>query len=301
MTRHVPVLLPEALSALDVSDGDTVFDGTVGSGGHAKALCAAVGEDGRIVGTDLDKWAIADVKEVLGECEADLCLREENFRRADQVLRACEVDSLQAGLLDLGFRSEQLEMNRGFSFQKESPLLMTYTHPDELEKKDLTAKQIVNEWKVSSIKSLLEGYANERYSEQIAEAIGESRKHEQIETTTDLVSIIKEATPKHYHSGSLHPATRTFQALRIAVNDEIQALDEGLEKIFSQLEPGGRLAVISFHSVEDRTVKQAFEAWSDQGLAEILTDTPVTPKEEEVDYNPRARSGKLRAVEKMSD
>lgn len=301
MTRHVPVLLPEVLSVLDVSGGDTVFDGTVGSGGHAKALCAAVGKEGVVVGTDLDKQAIVQARQALKECEATLCLQVENFRNADRALEECGVDKLQAGLLDLGFRSEQLEMNRGFSFQKETPLLMTYKHPDELEAKDLTAERIVNEWKVSSIKNLLEGYANERYSEEIAEAIGSHRKHDRIETTKDLIEIVKAATPAHYHAGSIHPATRTFQALRIAVNDEIQALHEGLEKIFSRLDIGGRLAVISFHSVEDRTVKQIFNSWQEDGVVTVLTDTPVTPKEQEVDYNPRARSGKLRAVKKMSE
>lgn len=300
MTKHVPVLLPAVMKYLSIQPGDTVLDGTVGSGGYARAITTVLGKTGTFVGIDADKAAIETTKEMLEGYEGELCLTVANFRQADSILEECEVDEITAAVLDLGFRSEQLEMNRGFSFQEETPLVMTFRHPDDLKEEDVTAADVVNHWDKESLASILEGYGNERYSEDIADGIVSARKKEPIETTADLVEIVKSAVPHHYRHARRHPATRTFQAIRIAVNDEIQALRDGIQAIFNALSAGGRLAIVSFHSLEDRTVKNQFKNIVATDQAKAVTDSPITAEKGETDFNPRARSAKLRVIEKCS-
>lgn len=298
MTKHVPVLLPAVMKHLDLQPGNTFLDGTVGAGGYARAVAAVIGPEGTLVGIDADKQAVATTREALSDYEGELCLTVANFRTVANVLDSCGVAELDGAVFDLGFRSEQLEMNRGFSFQKETPLIMTFTHPDDLKEGDVTAADILNSWDEESLASILDGYGNERYAEDIAAAIVKARKQEPFETTADLVRVVKAAVPHHYRHGRQHPATRTFQAIRIAVNDEIRALREGVDGAFAALKKGGRLAVVSFHSLEDRTVKHAFEDLADAGQGRNITDSPVTAKKGETDFNPRARSAKLRVIEK---
>jgi len=294
------VMSREAVSKLALSSGNCVFDGTVGSAGHTRAICARLDDSGFIVGTDKDRQAIQGARKTLtsSQCSSEYCLRVADFLDVKTIMKACGVDDFQAALLDLGFRSEQLEGERGFSFQKEAPLVMTYKDPDTLTKHDVTARDVVNTWSQETLEKLLSGYADEEYAEAIANKIVSRRQSEWIETTTDLVEVVKSAVPTGYIQGSRHPATKTFQAIRMAVNNEVRGLEQGLAEIFSVLSSGARFVVISFHSVEDRIIKHAFQSWADSDNAVFVGDQPITPQQSEIDNNPRARSGKLRCIEK---
>lgn len=298
MTKHIPVLLPEVLQYLDLGAGDTVLDATIGSAGYAQAIATSIGEEGTLVGTDADASAVAAAREKLVDFPGQLCLQTANFRSAKAVLQKCGVEEIDGAVFDLGFRSEQLEMNRGFSFQEDAPLIMTFTHPDDVTEEAVTAHDVVNSWSKESLESILAGYGNEKYGKKIAAGIIAAREKGPIETTDQLVRIIKNAVPLHYRNGRRHPATLTFQAIRIAVNDEVAALEEGLRAAFNALRPDARLVVVSFHSLEDRTVKRYFSDLTRSGHAESLCERPVTASEEEIGFNPRSRSAKLRAVRK---
>jgi len=301
MTRHVPVMTREAVQHLGVRSGDCVFDGTVGSGGHARAICTRLGADGTLIGADRDREAIKQTRKTLtkADCSAETCLQTADFRTVKSVISDCGESEIDSALLDLGFRSEQLESGRGFSFQEEAPLLMTYKHPDDVTDDDTTARDILNDWDQESITQILSGYANEVYSEQIASAIVNHRQNNTFTTTTDLNHVIKQTVPEGYRKGRRNPATKTYQALRMAVNDEVRALEEGLRNIFELLAGGGRLVVISFHSVEDRIVKQFFAEMAAVGRAVNRTESPITPDSSETDFNARAHSGKLRSLHKQ--
>jgi 16S rRNA (cytosine1402-N4)-methyltransferase len=294
-------MLRKAVSKLALSSGDCVFDGTVGSAGHTRAICARLEGSGSIVGTDKDRQAVKSARKTLedSECSTNYCLRVADFRDVSAVATACGVDDFQAAILDLGYRSEQLSSDRGFSFQKEAPLLMTYKDPDTITSNDITARDVINTWSKQSLVDILSGYADEQYAEEIAEAIVSRRKSRWIETTTDLVEAIKKAVPAGYQSGKRHPATKTFQAVRIAVNDEIRGLQEGLENIFAMLSEGARFVVISFHSTEDRIVKNYFRKWSENSQGSLIGDQPITPDRQETNHNPRSRSAKMRCIQKQ--
>ena len=236
---------------------------------------------------------------------------KESYRNLDKVLDGLGMPKANRIMLDLGLSSDQFETSgRGFSFQRNEPLLMTFKSPkaDIVANSGdyvLTARDIVNKWEEENIADIIYGYGDERYSRRIARAIVESRAERPIETTFDLVDIIKKATPSKYHHGKIHPATKTFQALRITVNDEIGALKEGLAKGFDRLAPGGRMAIISFHSIEDRLVKNFYKEKSVRAAdgsgpaGRLLTKKPLTPSDREAAENPRSRSAKLRIIEKI--
>jgi 16S rRNA (cytosine1402-N4)-methyltransferase len=295
---HTPVLQKEVAEYLAVDEHDIVVDMTVGNGGHAHVLCSYI-TDGHLIGIDQDEDATRTAREVLADtCECNISVVNDNFRNIDSICAALDVDEFDKALFDLGMRSQQIEESgRGFSFQKNEPLLMTFEkHPEE---EDLTAWEIVNKWQKEHIVDILDGYADERYADQIAEKIVDYREGAgNIGTSDQLAAIIKKAVPSGYDNGRIHPATRTFQALRITVNDEIRALQEGLDKTFDLLASGGRIGVISFHSIEDRTVKKFFQNKVENKHADIINDAPVTPTQEERDANPRSRSAKLRIVRK---
>jgi 16S rRNA (cytosine1402-N4)-methyltransferase len=201
-------------------------------------------------------------------------------------------------LLDIGLSSNQFEdSGRGFSFQKDEPLIMSFKK--DLKETDLTAKEILNTWDRENIEAILKGYGEEQFAWKISKAIVERREQKPIETTFELVDIVKSATPKFYHHRKIHPATKTFQALRITVNDEIESLKDGINKGFNILNKDGRIAVISFHSLEDRIVKQFFREMEDSGVGKRITKKPILPSEEEIRENPRSRSAKLRILEKI--
>jgi 16S rRNA (cytosine1402-N4)-methyltransferase len=292
---HTSVLLQEAIEGLALTDGDVVVDGTLGSGGHTQAILAS-GKDLSVIGMDLDTAAIERSRERLGD-DVRVTLICASYATLPSVLTGLNVDHVTKVLFDFGFSSDQIETSgRGFSFLRNEPLLMTFKKvlgPD-----DLTAREIVNSWDEESIRGVLRGYGEERHAGRIAKAILKERVKKPIETTFDLVEIIKASTPKDYSTKKIHPATRSFQALRIAVNDELETIAEGIDGAFRSMPKGGRIAAISFHSHEDRIVKQMFKAWTQTKFATMITKKPVMASEEEIKNNPRSRSAKLRIIEK---
>lgn len=287
---HVSVLLNEALDHLDPQPGETFVDGTLGNGGHARLIGERLGSQGTLIGIDADSQALEVAGKHLSDLECTIHLVHDNARNISAILENLGILSIDGILLDLGLRSEQIDVSgRGMSFKGEEPLLMTF-NPVPKEG-SLTAEKIVNEWDVENIEAILSGYGEERYSRRIADAIIAVRKESVIRTTKDLREIIEQAVPPGYLHGRIHPATRTFQALRIAVNDEIEALRQVLHDGWQHLSSGSRFGVISFHSLEDRIVKHFFKRLPD---AEILTKKPIRPTEEEIENNPRSRSAKFR-------
>ncbi len=292
---HKTVLLQESIEGLSITPGSVYFDGTLGSAGHAVAAAA---KGARVIGTDQDEEAIARATARLQKANATFTLVKESYRNLDKVLHDLGIEKVNAIMLDLGLSSDQFETSgRGFTFQKDEPLLMSFKKT--LTEEDLSAQEIVNSWDEENIADIIYGYGEERYARRIAKKIVERREVKPITTTFELVEVIKEATPWLYHKGKIHPATRTFQALRITVNDEIGALREGLQKGFDRLEKDGRMAVISFHSIEDRTVKHFFKQKAEEGVAELITKKPLTASDEETQQNPRSRSAKLRIIKKL--
>ena len=226
---HVSVLLKEVIEGLEIKPSDVVVDATAGSGGHSKALACLLNKNGTLVGIDMDKKALSIVEKNLSDSKCKVLLKEGNFRNIDKFLNEEGIKSVDKILFDFGISSQQLEHSgRGFSFSKDEPLLMTFK--EKPTKNDLTAMQIVNEWDEENIDDIIFGYGGEKFSRRIAKGIIEFRKEKQIESTFELVSIIEKATPKWYHSRKIHFATKTFQALRITVNDEMQSIKEALEK-----------------------------------------------------------------------
>jgi 16S rRNA (cytosine1402-N4)-methyltransferase len=294
---HISVLLHEVIAGLDIKPNDVFFDGTINGGGHSKAVSDLLGEEGMIIGTDLDNAALEKAKARLSGSKAKIVLAQSSFRNLDKALADAKVPTVSKMLFDLGLSSNQFdESGRGFSFQKDEPLLMTFK--DVLTPTDLTAHTIVNQWDEENIAQIIESYGEEQYAKKIAHAIVFFRNKGEIKTTQELVKIIGESVPTSYLHKRIHPATKTFQALRITVNDEIGSLKEGLQKGFEHLAPGGRFAVISFHSLEDRIVKNHFRDLAKQDLGTLITKKPITPTPEEEERNPRSRSAKLRIIEK---
>ncbi len=296
-TVHAPVLLKEVIESLNIKKGDVVFDGTLGGGGYSEKICEIISPDGVLVATDQDADAIKRSEEKLKRFDCKKILVNNNFRNIDKVLADAGIEKINAFVLDLGLSSDQFELSgRGFSFQKNEPLLMTFQK--DSVKSNFTAKEIVNEWDEQNIADILFGYGDERFSRRIAKKIVEARKEKNIDTTFDLVEIIKQAVPVWYRNGKTHFATKTFQALRIAVNDEIGSLRDGLKKGFEALEDGGRMVVVSFHSTEDRVVKNFMRDLKKEDKGILVYKKPLSPSKEETKSNPRARSAKLRVFEK---
>lgn len=295
---HIPVFLDESINGLSIKKGDTIIDGTLGGGGHTFEIIKRFGKDVKIIGLDLDIDAKIRTENLIKNTPADFIFVNSGFQDIDKVLQDLHIAKVDKILLDLGISSFQLEVaGRGFSFQKDEPLLMTMKkNPSNT---DLTAKDIVNTWDEKVLADIIYGFGEEKYSRKIARAIIEARKEKDIETTFDLVKIIEEAVGKNYRGLRIHPATRTFQALRIATNSELSNLEQVIEKGFRYLSRGGRIAIITFHSLEDRIVKKAFKGLKEKGLVNIITKKPIVPSNEEIKLNPRSRSAKLRLIEKI--
>ena len=291
-TGHRSVLLEESLDTLDIHQGDIVLDATLGGAGHAKEILARLAGTGLLVGLDADNAAVARARESLqGE---NVILIEANFRDLESYLGKHGIPKLSKALFDLGWSSYQLDAGRGFSFQKDEPLLMTYS--ENVGETTLTAEKVVNDWEESSLADIIYGWGEERAARRIAKRIVDARKEKRIRTSGELAAVIESAVPR---KGRIHPATKTFQALRIAVNDEMGALKQGLQAAWTKLEAGGRIAVISFHSVEDREVKRLMQEWEKKGEGRKLTKKPISPSREESTGNPRSRSAKLRVMVKL--
>lgn len=291
-TGHISVLLHEAITLLAVEPHHVVLDGTVGGAGHTKALANMLGAEGTIVGLDRDVHAIERARKALTKVKPTVRLGVGNFKDVAELLPKLGVAHLDRALFDLGWSSYQLEDGRGFSFKSDEPLLMTYTaHPTHT---DLTASEIVNTWGEESIADIIFGWGEERFARRIAKAIVAKREQKPIQTARELAELIESAVPSWYRYKKTHPATKTFQALRIATNDELGAIREGLAGVRALAHPGARVGVITFHSIEDRVVKNIFVEWKEEGIGAPVTKKPVAPTDEEVRMNPRARSAKLR-------
>ncbi|KKS14472.1 MAG: Ribosomal RNA small subunit methyltransferase H [Parcubacteria group bacterium GW2011_GWB1_41_6] len=286
---HKPVLLKEVMEALEPKPGETVLDATIDGGGHAIPIVKKIYPKGILVGIDQDVELLERLKS-----EKNIILLNGNFRDLDKLFEKEKIKSINKALFDLGISSWHLESSgRGFSFQKNEPLDMRYSPESE------TAANLINKFSEKELTDILKKYGEERFAGSIVRKICETRKKNPIKTTFELIEIISQAVPDWYKRRRLHFATKTFQALRIAVNDELESLKEGMDKAWRFLEPGGRIAVISFHSLEDRIVKNFFREKALAGEGRILTKKPILPSREELRVNPRARSAKLRAGEKI--
>ena len=296
--EHISVLKNESIDGLAIKKGDIIIDGTLGGGGHTFEMIKRWGNSIKIIGLDLDLDAKVRTEKTIGHTPNDFIFINAGFQDIDKVLKDLSISEVDGILLDLGISSFQLEVaGRGFSFLKDEPLLMTMKKDPTDE--DLTAKEIVNTWEEESIADIIYGFGEEKYSRKIAKKIIESRKEKEIETTFDLVKIIGDAVGGHYKGLRIHPATRTFQSLRIATNSELSNLEEVIEKGFNCLKKGGIMSIISFHSLEDRIVKKAFVALKEKEEGKIITKKPIIPNEDEIKLNPRSRSSKLRVIEKI--
>ncbi|OGL74567.1 16S rRNA (cytosine(1402)-N(4))-methyltransferase [Candidatus Uhrbacteria bacterium RIFCSPHIGHO2_02_FULL_60_10] len=294
--KHVPVLLNEVIAGLALAPGQAVVDGTVGLGGHAAAILERTAPDGRLLGLDRDEAALDAARSQLGRFGSRVMLVRASYRDVRRVLLTHAFGPVQAALLDLGFSSLEIDdPTRGFSFRADGPLDMRFDRDQEL-----TAAEIVNHESAEELSKMIWDFGEERFSRSIARAIVAARKTQPIVGTLALAEIIGGAVPGWYRRGRLHPATRTFQALRIAVNDELGCLRAALPEFLEALAPGGRLAVISFHSLEDRIVKNYFNEAAEQGRASVLTRRPIVAADEENAANPRARSAKLRLLRKIA-
>lgn len=295
---HATVLLEESVAALNVQPGSRIIDGTINGGGHSERILELMQGSGTLVGIDLDADALARAKERLRPGNATVHLLQGSYADMLELTHGLGYSVFDGVLLDLGLSSNQLEESgRGFSFRRNEPLLMNFQ--TQASAASFTARDIVNDWDEETIADVLYGYGEERFARKIAREIVATRGTTPIETTDQLVSIVLKSTPGWYHHGKTHPATKTFQALRIAVNDELEGLKRGITAALELLAPGGRLAIISFHSIEDRIVKQAYLTAQKQA-ATVITKKPIVPSREELASNPRARSAKLRILEKHS-
>lgn len=290
---HVSVLLQEAVDALQIQKGKKYIDATLGAGGHSREI---VERGGIVLGIDQDSEAIQFVEEELRvknqELRNNITIAQGNFSTIAQIARENEFEKVSGILFDIGVSSHQLDTNvRGFSFLTDGPLDMRMS-----SSLGTTAADLVNGLHKGELADLFTKYGEEPFAKKAAEAIVQERLERPIQTTKDLADLIARSIPK---IGKVHPATKVFQALRIAVNDELFALEKGLDEALGLLETNGRLVVITFHSLEDRIVKKAFEAYEEKGLGQIQTKKPIVPSNEEIESNKRSRSAKMRVLERI--
>ena len=291
---HNPVLKKEVLEYLDPKPNENFIDCTVRQGGHARLILERTAPKGVILGIDQDQKQIENCRKELHDLKERIVLVNSSYINLKKIVEENRFGKISGILIDLGMSSWQLEESgRGFSFSKDEPLIMSYRADA------LTAREILNKWPVEDLESIFEKYGEERFSRRIANRIADARKIRPIETTFQLVEIIKNALPRRYQFGKIHFATRVFQALRIAVNNELDNIKIVLPQIFEALEKGGRAVMISFHSSEDRIVKNFLREKSKEEIIKILTKKPRTAGEDEIMANPRSRSAKLRAAIKL--
>lgn len=310
--QHLSVMPDEVLACLKPQPGEIFVDGTLGGGGHSRLILDATAPDGRLIGLDRDQDALQAASRILSPYGDRVTLRHANFSEVDQVLEELGIEGIDGMLLDLGVSSFQLDAgHRGFSFQVDAPLDMRMDRSA-----GLTAADILQQYSAEELARIFFEYGEERYSRRIARRIVEKRVETPLTTTGQLAELVKYSVPKGRVPARIHPATRVFQALRIEVNGELEHVERGLEKAINCLRPGGRLAVISFHSLEDRLVKRYFRSESQgcicpprlprcvcnhQPRVKVLTRKGLKASEEEVVNNPRSRSAVLRAVSRCQN
>jgi 16S rRNA (cytosine1402-N4)-methyltransferase len=294
---HTPVMLQEVLEYLDLRPGKVIVDATIGLAGHSRAILERISPGGRLIAIDRDEESLKIASERLEEFKVCVEFIQGNFVDIDSFLKDLKIDKIGGALFDLGVSSFQLgDPARGFSFQSEGPLDMRLDRNSYISAYDL-----VNNLNEEEISSLLWNFGQERWHNRIAHLLVEERQRHPIATTAELASIVERAIPLRYRHRyyRIHPATRTFQAVRIAVNRELEILEEALNKVIKLLEKDARVCVISFHSLEDRVVKWVFRKAASVGLIEIITPKPLTPRESEVGSNPSSRSSKLRVAKRL--
>ena len=286
-SSHIPVLLKETIEILKPESGEFFIDGTLGNGGHSKRIIERINPNGIFLGVDWDKRAIANCKARMAN-RKNIILVNDNYADLPEILKNYHLPKADGLLLDLGFSSEQIEKSkRGFSFLRNEPLLMTY---DQDEK---PAHRWLNDLSEEKLGQIIKEFGEEKFAFRIAKAI---KCNLPITTTTKLVEVIGKTVPPNYEHGRVHPATRTFMALRIFVNRELENLQNLLDRIPTIIKPQGRVAIISFHSLEDRIVKNAFRDLTKKNKAVSLAKKPISPTREEIIENPHSRSAKLRAI-----
>jgi 16S rRNA (cytosine1402-N4)-methyltransferase len=289
---HRPVLLKEVIEWLNVEKNKNYVDCTIGEGGHAIEILKRNGPKGKVLGIEIDPELYKKLRE---EKLERLILVNDSYSNLKEIVEREGFKEINGILFDLGISSWHIEKSRrGFSFLRDEPLIMRY---DRRQK--LTAERIVNEWPEKEIERILREYGEERFAKRISREIGRARKRKPIKTTLQLVEVIKKAVPSFYQHRKIHFATKTFQALRIAVNNELENLKVALPQAIEVLEKGGRLVLISFHSLEDRIVKNFLKEKEREGKIKILTKKPIRPSKEEVKQNPGSRSAKLRVALKI--
>jgi 16S rRNA (cytosine1402-N4)-methyltransferase len=308
--QHLTVLKMESIEGLHIHPDGIYVDCTLGGAGHSEEIARRLHPEGMLIGLDQDDKALAAAGERLKGYDTQIRLVKRNFRHFRSVLDELGIDKVDGVLFDLGVSSPQLdEAERGFSYHSEAPLDMRMDQQGER-----TAWQVVNEWSEDDLTAIMYEYGEEKFSRRIAKAIVKQRESRPIETTTELAEIIKEAIPAATRRTGPHPARRTFQAIRIAVNEELDVFEDALKDVIPSLRVGGRVSVITFHSLEDRICKQTYQKFaagcqcpSDfpkcacgiEPTIKIITRKPILPSEEEIENNPRARSAKLRIAEKL--
>jgi len=302
-TRHIPVLVEEVMTLLGCEPGRNYVDATLGGGGHTLEILRRTSPSGIVIGLDWDEEAISEARKSLMPFGERVKIFRENFIHLPELLREIKVEQIDGILLDLGLSSFQLEKEeRGFSFREEGPLDMRMD-----QRLDQTATYLVNHLSADELKDILHKYGEERWAKRIAKAIVREREQGSIETTQALRKAVHHAIPRRFHSRKIDPATKTFQAFRIKVNDELGNLKKILESGWKLLRKGGRMCIISFHSLEDRMVKETFRKLEGRGangpspgaVMRVLTKKPIMPSEEEQRRNPRSRSAKLRCAERV--
>lgn len=290
-TVHVPVMPAEVMHWLEVQPGQVHVDGTMGGGGHTRLLAAGVGDDGRVVAVDRDPVAVQRAETTLQGLP--ILLAECSYADVPEILEEAEIEAVDGILLDLGLSSDQLDdEDRGFSFNADGPLDLRF-NPEAGK----SAAQLLERVSAERLADIIYQYGEERFSRRIARAVCERQREKPITTALDLAEIVRRSLPAKARHQNIHPATRTFQALRIAVNEELKQLEVALKRLPDCLRPGGRIAIISFHSLEDRMVKNAFR---DDDRLEVLTRKPLVATDQEVADNPRSRSAKFRVAARKS-
>ena len=308
--RHRPVMLEQCVKGLDIRPDGIYVDGTLGGGGHSGAICRSLDERGTLIGIDRDRDALNVSSERLKEYKCQKYFVQSNYSDIKQMLSELKIEKVDGALLDLGVSSFQLDNpQRGFSYMNDAPLDMRMSQDD-----DFTAYDIVNDYDRNELIRVIGRYGEERWASRIADFIVKIRSDKPIESTYELVDVIKQAIPASARRTGPHPAKRTFQAIRIEVNDELSQLERAVEEFCDILAPGGRLCIITFHSLEDRIVKEIFSrranpctcprefpicACGKKADIKKITGKPFVPDAEETEENPRARSAKLRIAEKI--
>jgi len=293
---HTSVMPKEALEMLNLPKGGVAVDGTLGLAGHSLLMAQVLGPQGHLIGIDRDSASLGLAQKSLVSLELKIDLLQGNFCKVDEILAVLKVSAVDGILLDLGISSVQLDDEaRGFAFRFEGPLDMRM----DSQGGGVSAADLVNSLKEAELEKIIWEFGEERFARRIAGSIVMNRSKAKITTTKQLSDIILRALPKGYTRGRIHPATRTFQALRIAVNEELEVLSRGIDTSFKMLKKGGRLCVISFHSLEDRIVKNKFKSLAVEQVGDILTKRPLVASEEECASNPRSRSAKMRGIERI--